>query len=96
MKKENAKDNIEILRQGATSRFWLLIKEALKESEQTIAIEQDSEDMSEMTPEEYKFRNELFKAKRKFLDTLSKTPENIISWLEQPESDVRDFDPYQK
>jgi len=99
MKFNNDKEKLdakEILRQGVSSQFWQLIMDATKESEEAIRKIQDDEEMADLPAEEYKFRNELYKAKRKFLDTLSKTPENIISWLESPNNESREFDPYEK
>ena len=85
-----------ILREGQKSKFWELIIEALTESKQAIQNIQDGEDIAELSAEQYKFRNELFKAKKEFLDKLINTPDNIISWLETPNNERQDFDPYGK
>jgi len=95
MNKNEKEDKAEILRQGIPTRFWEIIKETLVESIEHINKQLD-EDCSELPPEEYKSKRELLKAKVEFIDTLSKTPENIISWLQEPDDVERDFDPYQK
>lgn len=88
-------EKAEILKQGAVSAFWLLILEVLEESKRDIQEKQDSADIAELSAEEYKFRNELFKAKRELLNKLINTPENVISWLSKPEGQkAQDFDPY--
>jgi hypothetical protein len=87
---------IEILKQGRQTEFWNIIKEVMEESKEDIQKKQDGEDIAELSPEQYKFRNELFKAKKEMIDNLIKTPENIISWLEKPETERQNFDPYDK
>lgn len=86
----------EILKQGMTTEFWILIVKALKESKEALQRLQDGEEIADLPPEQYKLKNELFKAKKEYLDTLSKTPENIISWLQSPNNEETDFDPYKK
>lgn len=86
----------EILRQGAKGEFWKLIVVALEESKRYLQKLQDDEGMKDLPAEQYKLMNELIKAKKDYLDMLIKTPENIISWLETPDEDKRDFDPYEK
>lgn len=85
---------IEILKAGKNSEFWNLIVDALEESREDIQKKQDGEDIAELSPEQYKFRNELFKAKKEMLETLTKTPENLISWLTKPEEERKNYDPY--
>jgi len=88
---------IAILKEGTKSDFWKIIIEALEDSRHFIEEQQESEDMQELLPEQYKFTNELYKAKKEFLSTLIKTPENIVSWLESPpEEREKEFDPYDK
>lgn len=85
-----------ILNEGKKSKFWELILQSIKESKEFIQSEQDSEDLKDLVPEMYKLQNELYKAKKQFLDSLAKTPDNIISWLEKPSNERQDFDPYEK
>ncbi len=85
-----------ILEAGKKEKFWELIMKSIDESIEYIQKEQDSEDMKELSPEMYKLTNELFKAKKEFLSTLKRTPDNILSWLEKPSSEREDFDPYDK
>ncbi len=84
------------LEEGKKSKFWQYITRALEESKAFIQAQQDSEDLKELSPEIYKLQNELFKAKKVFLDHLIKTPDNIISWLQQPSNERQEFDPYDK
>ncbi len=88
---------IVILKEGSNSAFWSLIIKALEESKEFIQKQMDAEELKDLPADQYKFMNESFKAKKQFLDTLMKTPENIASWLEKvPEDRPKDFDPYNK
>lgn len=85
-----------ILEEGKKTKFWQLILEAIDESKQFIQQEQDGEDISILNAEQYKHVNEVFKAKKKFLDALKETPDNLISWLGTPANERKEFDPYDK
>ena len=85
---------IELLKQGKGLEFWKIIVDAMEESLEDIQRKQDSEEMSELNQEQYKFRNELFKAKKELLNALIKTPDNLISWLQKPETERKEYDPY--
>lgn len=88
---------IEILKSGKQTEFWRLIVEAIEKSKDFIQSQIDGEDILELEPEKYKMVNELFKSKKKFLDSLIETPDNLISWLEKPETErPKEFDPYEK
>lgn len=94
-KKIEDNSKIEILQAGIKTPFWDLVVEAIKESKQHIQDQMDSDDLKELTAEQYKFQNEIFKTKKQFLDMLIRTPNNIISWMEKPTKDKpRNFDPY--
>jgi len=84
----------EILRQGKQTEFWRLIVEAIEESKKNIQAQQDGADISTLPADQYKHQNEIFKAKKHFLDMLINTPDNIISWLQDPDNSERNFDPY--
>jgi len=97
--KSNSADasKIEILRTGQQTEFWRLIVEAIEESKAHIQKQMDGNDILDLPPEQYKMVNELFKSKKQFLDTLIKTPENLMSWLETPPNErPKEFDPYEK
>lgn len=100
MKFLNSKEKLDaqgVLKEGVKSEFWRLITEALTESREALQRAQDSDEaMRDLPPEQYKVANELYRIKREFIDTLSKMPENIISWLVDPKSDNEGFDPYDK
>lgn len=85
-----------ILREGVKTKFWQLIVEALNESKESLQRLQDEDDISNLPPDQYKLQSELFRAKKRYLATLLKTPENIISWLETPNNESKEFDPYSK
>lgn len=92
---ESDNSKIEILKAGMKTEFWKIIVEAIQESKDYIQEQMDAEGMKDMTPEQYKFTNETFKAKRMYLDTLMKTPENMISWMVKvPSEKPKNFDPY--
>lgn len=87
---------IEILKAGKKTKFWELILESMQESKAFIQKELDREDLLDISAEEYKYKNELFKAKKRLIDSLIKTPDNLASWLGQPEDKRKEFDPYEK
>lgn len=94
--KKNKEDIKEIIRQGERTEFWALIVQALQESKEAIQREQDGEDIAELPADQYKLKNELYKAKKDYLETLMRTPQNIISWLQEPSNENKEFDPYSK
>lgn len=84
----------ELMKQGKATPFWALIVKVLEDSKRDIQEKQDSEDLSDLTPELYKLQNELFRSKKAFIDTLIDTPENIVNWLQQPDNARKNYDPY--
>ena len=92
--KENAK---EILRIGMSSEFWRLLSEGLDDNIENLRKMQDSDEMQELAPEQYKLRSELLKAKKKYLTDLKKLPQSLIDFLSDPQGnneDPHNFDPY--
>jgi len=85
---------IAIIQEGMTRDFWKLITEALIDSKEYIQKQQDEAVMLEVPALEYKIRNEVYIAKKQFIDNLLETPTNLIQHLSVPESDSRNFDPY--
>ena len=85
-----------ILSSGKQSEFWQAICEAIEQSRQHLQTYQDSDEFKELPPDQYKLENELIRAKRKYLDMLINTPDNIISWLSTPDNKIENFDPYFK
>jgi hypothetical protein len=99
MKLSNPKDKKNIqktLRQGAATEFWQIILQALDESIQYLQNQQDSEEMRELSSEQYKVENEILKAKRANLKILKELPSTIMGWLENPDQSEPEFDPYNK
>jgi len=95
MTKQTNTTKQELLKIGKQGEFWKIIVDTLEESKDYIQEQQDSEELKELTAEQYKFQNEIFKAKKKFLEILINTPDNIITWLEKPTSERKEFDPYE-
>lgn len=83
-----------ILDQGVKGDFWQVIVATIEESIEHLRSATDSDDFKDLTPERYKLENELVKAKIKYLRMLINTPNNIVSWLESPDSRTPNFDPY--
>lgn len=84
----------QVLKEGMKTPFWELILETIKESKDAIQSAQDGKDINDLPADEYKIQNEVFKAKKKFLDQLAVTPDNLISWLQHPDNKQKNFDPY--
>ena len=74
--------------------FWRLIVEAINDSQEFLQEQENSEDLDDLPPEQYKFFSKILKAKKKYLETLADTPKNLISWLGKPENERKEFDPY--
>lgn len=85
----------EILRQGQQSDFWNIIVEFLRKSREDLRGQQDSDELRDLPADQYKVENELLKAKIKYLDRLTDYPNTIIGWLQNPDQEERNFDPYQ-
>lgn len=84
----------EILRQGQQSDFWQIIVEALKESKDHLRQQQDADELRDLPADQYKVENELLKAKIKYLDKLADYPNTIIGWLQSPNQEEKNYDPY--
>lgn len=89
--KENIK---EILAQGQTTEFWLLIGEALDQSIQRLERERDGADLKELPADQYKLEDQLLKAKIHYLKHLKDLPATIGKWIEQPDQTQPNLDPY--
>ena len=85
----------EILRQGQQSDFWQIIVEALRDSKEHLRQEQSSDDLKDLPADQYKVESELLKAKIKYLDKLTDYPNTIIGWLQNPNQEEKNYDPYQ-
>lgn len=90
------KSSIEIARLGKESDFWKLVMQVLEKSIEKLRGDQDSDELKEIPAEQYKFENELIKAKIQYLKKLMETPDSIISWLQNPDNSSVEFDPYDK
>ena len=93
MIKESAKQ--EILRQGQEGEFWQIIIGYIKESKGHLRNEQDSDELKSLPADQYKVENELLKAKIKYLDKLIEYPNTIIGWLQNPDNETINHDPYE-
>jgi len=92
------KSNQEILKQGIKTDFWKLLVDGLDESIKRLQNEQNSDELRDMPADQYKVENEIIKASIANLKDLKELPENIISWLEDPNAGDpgHEFDPYAK
>ena len=86
----------EILRQGQQGDFWQIIVGYLKESKEHLRNEQKGENMKSLPAEEYKLQNELLLARLEYLDRLSNYPNTIIGWLQNPDNETINHDPYEQ
>ena len=91
---KDSKSRQEILRQGMKSEFWQIISEALRDSKNHLRNEQDADELKDLPADQYKVENELLKAKIKYLDKLADYPNTIIGWLENPNQEEKNYDPY--
>lgn len=76
------------------SEFWKIISEALRDSKNHLRNEQDADELKDLPADQYKVENELLKAKIKYLDKLANYPDTIIGWLQNPNQEEKDYDPY--
>ena len=91
---KDTKSKQEILKQGQSSDFWQIITEFIKESKDHLRREQDADELRYLPADQYKVENELIKAKIKYLDKLADYPNTIIGWLQNPNTEETNFDPY--
>lgn len=87
-------DKIDILTAGKQGTFWKIIQEAMQETKDYIDKQLEDEGLQDLDAEQYKFTTELLRAKKKYLDKLLQTPENMIEWFGIPEEKRKNFDPY--
>lgn len=85
----------EILKQGQLSEFWQIIVQFIRESKEHLRQEQRSQDLKNLPAEQYKLENELILSKLEYLDKLTDYPNTIIGWLQNPDNEDRNYDPYQ-
>ena len=91
---KDAKSKQAILQQGQQSDFWRIIVEALKDSKEHLRNEQDSDELKGYPADQYKIESELLRAKIKYLDKLADYPNTIISSLQNPNPEEKEWDPY--
>lgn len=86
----------EVLRNGIKTDFWKLIVKNLNESIERLRNEQNSDALRDLPADQYKVENEIIKASIANLEDLKQVPENIISWLDDPNAGEKghEFDPY--
>lgn len=83
-----------LLKQGAVSEFWKVITESLQDTIDHLKEQMDSDELSDLPAAEYKVQNEILRHKIKYLELLKATPETLALWLETPEEERTNFDPY--
>ena len=85
----------EILRQGAASRFWEILCDAIDDSIHYLQGLQDGDEINELSPEQYKVQNEVLKAKRANLKKLKEMPLTLSEYLNDPNAfGEKNYDPY--
>lgn len=92
---KDKKDIQETLRAGEKTEFWHIITQALEESIEHIENELNSEDMSALPAESYKITSEVLKSRRDNLRKLLDIPKTIIMYLDSPDNEQENLDPYQ-
>ena len=93
MKKEKESKQA-ILEQGVASDFWGIIAEELENQIVKLRREKDTQDLSNLSAEQYKFKTESSKLKIELLVMLQKLPETLILWSESPDKENGNLDPY--
>ena len=82
------------LKQGAVSDFWKIIVQSLEDTIAMLKEEKGSDELAALPAAEYKIESEILRHKIKYLETLKAMPANLASWVELPEIDRENFDPY--
>ena len=82
------------LKQGAVSDFWKIILSSLEDTIAMLKEEKGSDELAALPAEQYKVESEILRHKIKYLETLKNMPANLASWVELPDEDKTNFDPY--
>ena len=97
MKLKNPADskNIqEVLRQGLNTEFWQIIAQAIDDNIENPQEQMDSDKLFALPPDQYKLENEILKEKRRHYQKLKELPLTLISWLQNPNQNEPNLDPY--
>src|SRR3990167_9437291 len=94
--KRKIENSIPTLKSGITGDFWRILCHAIDDAVIDYEKELHSDALMKLPPGEYKFRNELIKAKIKNLKKLKGLPESLIASNGVPDTDEEDFDPYER
>lgn len=92
---QSSEDKSQILRLGMQTDFWRIITEKLEENIEHLNELEDSDDMADLPPDQYKLEVALLKAKRKYIRKLIDLPQVLIEFLANPEADSFNLDPYE-
>ncbi len=97
MKLKNPADskNIqEVLRQGMNTEFWQIITQAIDDNIENLQEQMDSDKLLALPPDQYKLENEVLKEKRRHYQKLKELPLILIDWLQNPNQNEPELDPY--
>lgn len=86
----------EILKNGKKGEFWGIIIEAINDSIKILQERSKDSEFKKLPADEYKLENEIINAKIDFLEKLKEMPDSVIEWLNEPESQNFDIDPYER
>lgn len=97
IKNSDNKEYIEkILREGAVSEFWEILKEALDENVENLErlLLNSVDDLEDLPADEVKLRLMLFKEKREHYRKLKELPYMIVQSFGSPDQSDLDLDVY--
>ena len=89
-----SKENVEkqnILRSGMETEFWKIMVSTLEDF--VVRLEKEEVNV-ELPADQYKLESEILKAKVRHVKKLIATPESMIEFFQNPETDEESWDPY--
>ena len=97
MRLENPKDRASIeetLRQGESTEFWGIIKQALEDNIDQVQAQLDGDEIAELPASEYKIKAEILKWRKNHIKSMLDLPQSVIAHLKSPDQTEPDLDPY--
>jgi len=93
-----SKKIVKVMREGANSEFWQIIKSSIQESLDILEknLIQDLPEFADILAEECKIEILTYNAKKKYLTKLLDTPKNIAAEYMPEVTEEEDFDVYDK
>lgn len=93
-KRKTKEEIATILKRGAETDFWDIMKTGIDENIELLEIETRKEELRKLPAEQYKFENELLKIKIDYLKYLKELPDLIAEAQGTPDNSIPDYDPY--